>query len=267
MSPAHDRSDESPLSHCQYYYPNGGIMTSETQRKRSRQLHFLPALLRLRFNIIRGIKKLHWGEGKSGHGYGHFRSAVDLNTYATRSRPFTFLMTMLNVRLGYWIRNPRNTAFGSRKWRNPSWYRIFSEMLGRGLSEKNSGIHLSDQGHFENRGLYELIRRECRIIIVCDAGKDTYYVFDDLAKAVERVRVDFEAEITLDTRPMRPPDMTTRISKEACFCGVIRYRSGLKCVIVYINTTLVGGADRGYLFLSTQESGFPGSRNRRSVLR
>lgn len=184
-------------------------------------------------------------------------AAVDPNTYATRSRPLTFLMTMLNVRLGYWIRNPRYIPFGGRKWRNPSWYRVFSEMLGRGLSEKSSGIHLSDGGGFENLALYELIRRECRIIIVCDAGKDNDYVFDDLAKAIERVRVDFEAEITLDTRPMRPPDMTTRISKEACVCGTITYRSGLKGVIVYINTTLIGGLSEDIYSYQRRNPAFP----------
>ena len=30
-------------------------------------------------------------------------------------------------------------------------------------------MNLSDGGHFENLGLYELVRRRCRFIIVCDA--------------------------------------------------------------------------------------------------
>jgi hypothetical protein len=166
-------------------------------------------------------------------------AAVDPNTYATRSRPLTFLMTLLNVRLGYWIRNPRTTALGNVPWRNPSWYKIFSEMLGRGLNEKSSSIHLSDGGHFENLGLYELIRRECKYIIVCDASEDVNYVFNDLAKAIERVRVDFGTEIIIDTRPIRPVNKAKKISKEACVVGKVIYKSGLKGVIVYVNTTLV----------------------------
>jgi len=184
-------------------------------------------------------------------------AAVDPNTYATRSRPLTFLMTLFNVRLGYWIRNPRNIAFGSIPWRNPSWYRIFSEMLGSGLSEKSSGIHLSDGGHFENLGLYELIRRECKIIIVCDAGKDIDYVFDDLAKAIERVRTDFGAEIILDTKPVRPLNKKTKISKKACVCGVIYYKSGLKGTIVYINTTLVCGLTEDIYAYQRKNPTFP----------
>lgn len=197
-------------------------------------------------------------------------AAVDPNTYATRSRPLAFLMTLLNVRLGYWIRNPYttthdykpwrnpfaffmtlfnvllsywtrnpNTAHDYKPWRNPSWYRIFGEMLGSGLDERSLGIHLSDGGHFENLGLYELIRRECEIIIVCDAGSDINYFFDDLSKAIELVRTDFGAEIILDTRPIRPHNMKKKISSEACVCGVIQYMSGLIGTLVYINTTLV----------------------------
>ncbi len=166
-------------------------------------------------------------------------AAVDPNTYATRSRPLTFLMTLLNVRLGYWMRNPRTTVLNNVQWRNPSWYMIFSEMFGRGLNETGTSIHLSDGGHFENLGLYELVRRRCRYIIVCDGAQDADYTFNDLAKAVERVRVDFGAEITIDTRPLQPVNKEKRISSEACAVGQILYKNGLKGVLVYINTTLV----------------------------
>ena len=33
-------------------------------------------------------------------------------------------------------------------------------------------VYLSDGGHFDNSGVYELIRRRCRYIVVCDAGAD-----------------------------------------------------------------------------------------------
>lgn len=184
-------------------------------------------------------------------------AAVDPNTYATRSRPLTFLMTLLNVRLGYWIRNPRTTALGNLQWRNPSWYKIFSEMLGSGLNEKSSSIHLSDGGHFENLGLYELIRRECKTIIVCDASEDVNYVFNDLAKAVERARVDFGAEIIIDTRPIRPVNKARKVSKEACVVGKVFYKSGLEGVIVYMNTTLVENLTEDIYTYQRKNPAFP----------
>ena len=41
-------------------------------------------------------------------------------------------------------------------------------------------INLSDGGHFDNLGLYELIRRRCRFIVVCDAEQDGDLKFGSL---------------------------------------------------------------------------------------
>jgi hypothetical protein len=131
-------------------------------------------------------------------------AAVDPNTYATRSRPLSFLMTLLNVRLGYWIPNPQNPKFSSKKVRPWWWVYMFREMLGRGLTEKNAQVHLSDGGHYENLGLYELVHRRCRYIIVSDAAADPNFSFADLAKVIELVRVDFGAEIHINVSDLRP---------------------------------------------------------------
>jgi hypothetical protein len=149
-------------------------------------------------------------------------AAVNPNTYATRSRPLSFLMTLLNVRLGYWIPNPQNPKFSSKKIRPWWWIYMFREMLGRGLSEKNAQVHLSDGGHYENLGLYELVHRRCRYIIVSDAAADPNFSFADLAKAIELVRVDFGAEIDIDVSDLRPQG-DDRLSKHAFARGKITY--------------------------------------------
>ena len=151
-------------------------------------------------------------------------AAVDPNTYATRSRPLSFLMTLLNIRLGYWIPNPRNPKFSSKKVRPWWWIYMFREMLGRGLTENNAQVHLSDGGHFENLGLYELVNRQCRYIIVSDATADPNFSFADLAKVIELVRVDFGAEIHINVSDIRPQgDM--KYSKHAFARGKITYNS------------------------------------------
>jgi hypothetical protein len=33
-------------------------------------------------------------------------------------------------------------------------------------------VYLSDRGHFENLGVYEMLRRRCRTIVAIDAGCD-----------------------------------------------------------------------------------------------
>ena len=112
---------------------------------------------------------------------------------ATRSRLVSALMTLLNLRLGYWAVNP------SRRWgplmpANYLWPGLRS-LLGMRLDEEAWVIELTDGGHFENLALYELIRRRVEVIIVSDAGADPDFRFDDLGNALERTRVDFGVTI------------------------------------------------------------------------
>jgi hypothetical protein len=148
-------------------------------------------------------------------------AAVNPNSFATRSRPVSFLMSLLNVRLGYWIRRPMEHGW---KWSlgAPHWYiMMFSEMLGRGLNENERRLHLADGGHFENLGLYELLRRRCTQIVVVDAGADSRYHFSDLAKIIEMARVDFGIRIQIDTTEMCPGD---HCESPRCFAkGTIEY--------------------------------------------
>ncbi|WP_240761611.1 patatin-like phospholipase family protein [Nitrosococcus wardiae] len=100
-------------------------------------------------------------------------AAIDPNTGVTRSRPLSFMMTLLNLRVGYWARNPKRPARIMKGWSRPYWL-IYSlrEMFGLKMDENQMHIYLSDGGHFENLGLYELIRRRCRYIVLCDAAED-----------------------------------------------------------------------------------------------
>lgn len=113
------------------------------------------------------------------------------------SSPWTaFLMTLFNVRLGGWLPNP---AVGRdkdlQKSRPPNTlFALFREMLG--LTDGTApAIYLSDGGHFDNLGLYEMIRRRCALIVAVDAGQDGGFEFADLAAAVRKVRIDFNVEI------------------------------------------------------------------------
>jgi len=185
-------------------------------------------------------------------------AAVDPNTYATRSRPLSFFMTLLNIRLGYWIRNPLfNDKTRAILWRNPTWYSIFIEMFGRGLHEKRWNIHLSDGGHFENLGLYELIKRRCRCIIVCDATADPDYQFGDLGKVIEMVRVDFGAKVEIVTTSLIPADKTNKISQSAWATGAITYENGDKAHLIYITTTLINNLPEDIYTYQRKNPSFP----------
>ena len=112
-----------------------------------------------------------------------------------------FLMTLFNVRLGAWLANP---AVSSRNKlaRSVSTQRaLFSELLG--LSDGTSpAIYLSDGGHFDNLGLYAMVRRGCRRIVVIDAAADPECAFEDLGNAVRKIEIDLAVSIDFGVMPM-----------------------------------------------------------------
>jgi hypothetical protein len=112
---------------------------------------------------------------------------------------FSFLAGLFNVRLGYWWRAPAQKAEkGPRPmFRSLFWVQryLFGEFSARFPGTANPLWYLSDGGHFENMGAYELIRRELPIIVVLDGEADPNYEFEGLGNLVRKARIDFGAEI------------------------------------------------------------------------
>ena len=71
-------------------------------------------------------------------------------------------------------------------------------------NDENPYVYLSDGGHFENLGLYEMAMRRCRLIVVSDAGSDPAYAFQDLGNAIRKARIDLGISIEMGGMPMRP---------------------------------------------------------------
>jgi hypothetical protein len=116
-------------------------------------------------------------------------------TGATRRRSVSWLMSLLNIRLGYFVRNRNAPKF---LWYSgkPSHFDVMASSIGLSpLSEKGKWFQLSDGGHFENLAIYELIRRRCRLIVVSDAGADPDFQFGDLQNTVRRVSQDFGVNV------------------------------------------------------------------------
>jgi len=134
----------------------------------------------------------------------------------------TFLLTLFNARLGWWLGNPGIEGRSTYGNRSPSHALVplLSELFGY-TNSRNKYIHLSDGGHFENLGLYEMIRRRCGLIVVCDAGCDPSGVFTDLGNAVQKVRVDFGVEINIESQWLRRLDDSKLLAH--CAYGTIDY--------------------------------------------
>lgn len=123
----------------------------------------------------------------------------------------TFLLALFNVRLGWWLGNPgppggrpedRTRTYdkpGPRFAPGP----FFAEAFGL-TDDCSPYVYLSDGGHFENLGLYEMVLRRCRYIVVSDAGEDPDFSFEDLGNAISKIRVDLGVPIRFEKIPMRP---------------------------------------------------------------
>ncbi len=132
-----------------------------------------------------------------------------------------FFMALFDVRLGWWMGNPRYLE----KWLSPGpalglGY-LFSEVFAQSDQQKGY-VYLSDGGHFENLAVYELIRRHCRVIVVCDADADPHYQFDNLLSLIEKARTDFGARIEIDYAAIAPA-AGERQSKCNSITGTIYY--------------------------------------------
>lgn len=189
------------------------------------------------------------------------------------SNPATaFLMTVFNVRLGWWLANPRVLAedgekLGGRrgKLRNPypwpsphfSLFQLLGELLGS-VDDTSEYVMLSDGGHFDNMGIYELVRRRCRYIVICDGEEDGGLRLQGIGMAIRKCRIDFGAEIDLDLRPFQHPDDAGH-SPAHCVVGTITYPEAPTNpgIVVYLKASLTGDEPGDVLNYKKEDSAFP----------
>ncbi|MEZ5935807.1 MAG: patatin-like phospholipase family protein [Alphaproteobacteria bacterium] len=135
--------------------------------------------------------------------------------------PFvSFLMTLFNARLGLWLPNPDPAVKQPSHAPNLLNPGIDQGLGGRFHREDRGFIELTDGGHFDNTGLYELIRRNVKLIIMVDGSDDNEFHCSDLASAFERIRADFGVQIRFgDDEPilkklMHDPDKKDAYAKK-----------------------------------------------------
>ncbi len=186
-------------------------------------------------------------------------AAVNPNMGFHSSPAVSFLLTVFNVRLGRWVGNPDNYAAWCMTSPNFGMRYLFLELFGM-TSARRSWFNLSDGGHFENLGLYELVRRRLPYIIASDAAEDADYHFDDLANAIRKIRADFGINIDIDVSGLHPQEAGGRQRAHAAV-GAIRYdqvnpllRPG---VLVYLRPGLTGNEPADVLSYANSNPPFP----------
>jgi hypothetical protein len=193
-------------------------------------------------------------------------AAASSNMGAQSIKPLTPTLAILNIRLGYWLRNPLRVAKGGERnaWAN---FYFLLELLGL-LNEHRKSVYLTDGGHIENLGIYELLKRRCRVIIAVDAEADPEMAFGSFNTLVRYARIDLGLEIDL------PWQQITNVSRDIsedidetgdcpklkgphCAIGQITYPCGRTGVLVYIKSSLTGDENDYVFHYRKRYSAFP----------
>ncbi len=128
---------------------------------------------------------------------------------ARTSLAASFLLGLLNVRLGYWWDSRIEPDHRRGVARQTELQRLMSQVarmfpahvaFADELFARFHGVgrrhwYLSDGGHFENTACYELLRRRVPFILCCDCGCDPDYTYEDAANLIRKARIDFGIEI------------------------------------------------------------------------
>lgn len=153
-------------------------------------------------------------------------------------RPLALLMTLLNLRMSYWLIHPKHArATGG----------ALLGRLGVGLgqllveatsrpNEHRRHVNVSDGAHIENLGVYELLRRRCRVIVCGDGEADPFMAFNGLATVIRCAATDMGVHIDIDLGGLAL-DSQGR-SKQHHAIGRIDYGDGEVGWLLYIKLSI-----------------------------
>jgi hypothetical protein len=208
-------------------------------------------------------------------------AAASSNMGSATIKPLVPTLAILNVRLGYWLNNPAVVAGAIRKTLILRWFDhlyFMKEMFGL-LSEDSQTVFITDGGHIENLGMYELLRRRCKLIIAVDAEADPDMSFGSLVTLERYARIDFGLRIDLPWATLR--DTTRKVATEIlngagispdqaaygphCALGTIYYprKDGEKTedqntgVLLYVKSSFTGDENDYILDYKRRNPDFP----------
>lgn len=253
-----DGNDDLPLSHCipkreqkaRLFPVLGGALNLvsgsrlDWQQRKARNFTMSPLhcgaanLGYQRTSAYAGKRGLSLGTAMAISG-----AAVSPSMGCHSSPLITFVLAFFNARLGWWLPNPGRSGrqVWGRKEPRPLEGMHVKELLGR-TNDEEPYVYLSDGGHFDNLGLYEMVRRRCARILVIDATCDPENKNEDLAATVRKIRVDLGVSIEFD-----PMSEATRSGSKPYSVATIRYpevsvEAGKLGYLIYLKPVVGNGA-------------------------
>jgi TonB family protein len=172
------------------------------------------------------------------------------------TRPGVAAMTFLSgFRLGYWQRSLLANAARSRVGL-AKYVSMLQEMFARFPGLNAPYWYLSDGGHFDNTGVYALLKRRLPLIVLADCGADPQYRFGDVENLVRKARIDHGALIEfvdpasqaavagpLAARFATPASMATDDGQACLSLARITYAEGLRGALLVVKPRVVSDLD------------------------
>ncbi len=162
-------------------------------------------------------------------------AAANPNMGYYSSSVVTFLMSLFNIRLGWWLGNPNAIGarldYGKRPFYSKSSPSVailplLNETLGQ-TDENKRYINVTDGGHFENLALYEMVLRRCKFIVLSDGAADDGFKFGEIANAIQKCKVDLGVDIqfvgSMNIRPRSIDKESEKITKSRFAIARIKY--------------------------------------------
>jgi hypothetical protein len=206
----------------------------------------------------RGERQGYGGNVWLGTAVGISGAAASPNMGYHSSPAVTALLTVFNARLGAWLGNPASSKCWDRAGPRMGFLYLLRELFGW-THARAPRVYLSDGGHFENLGVYELVRRRCQYIIVSDAGCDPEHAFADFGNLVRKCRVDLGIRLEIDFNAMRRP--AGGRCQWHCAVGKIHYDDADPAApvgtLIYLKPCLTGDEPSDVLHYAASHAAFP----------
>jgi hypothetical protein len=159
----------------------------------------------------------------------------------TMSSSLVLLLALFNVRLGLWAPTPNHGRWFEKQPRLWPFY-LLSEAFSQ-TNDLGTYCYLTDGGHFDNTGLYALVERGCRSIVVLDDGADPAPCFSDMGEAIRRCRIDFGAEIALADGIREFAVAADGLAKVHSVRGTIHYAAAHLRMLGWTDEEIAAGSD------------------------
>ncbi len=196
-------------------------------------------------------------------------------------RLYTFLMGLLNARLGVWVPNPKfvreNEEGGdlpdtlrsrlaqfsvrhSRRWPRSGVRYLVYEFLGWHRLDRRF-IYVTDGGHYDNLGVVELLRRGCTTIFSFDASGDKVDTFNTLGESISMARTDQLVEVEIEPEALIP-EKNSGLAERTHVIGTYRFAGDEETAptegeLVFVKATVTKESPWDIRAFSKKDPSFP----------